>query len=196
MIKPIDNKGFTLVELLISMAISVIVIASIAYFMSYSSKNYRSANDEVILQTESQTILNQLNDLIIEASNVKFDDATDKLYIYKKDANEEYIISFDSVNHRLMFEKTTYKGIESLTNQKMFGQYVELFHIIDTGTSDSNKKIEISIDFKKGNKTYSIQKSIVTIRNGIKSVTKLKNYELNGSVALYDLKPKRKVAAI
>lgn len=73
-IKRMDNKGFTLVELMISMAISVIVIASIAYFMNYSSKNYKSANDEVILQTEAQAILNQLNDLIIEASNVKFDD--------------------------------------------------------------------------------------------------------------------------
>jgi len=167
-IKSIDNKGFTLVELLIAMAISVIVIASIAYFMNYSSKNYRNSNDEVTLQTEAQTILNQLSDLIMEASNVKFDDANDKLIIYQKDANEEFIISFDSANHRLMFEKNVYKGVELIANQKIFGQYVVSFQVKDTGTDDSNKEIEISFDLKKDTKTYSVQNSIVTLRNRIK----------------------------
>lgn len=73
---------------------------------------------------------------------------------------------------------------------------MELFHVIDTDSDDSNKKIEISIDFKKGNKTYIIQKSIVTIRNGIKSITKLKIFDFYGGIALFDLEPKRKVVVI
>lgn len=50
-----DHKGFTLVELLISIAILAIVIASVCSFILVGSRSYASANSDISVQQEAQT---------------------------------------------------------------------------------------------------------------------------------------------
>lgn len=163
--KIIDNKGVTLLELMVAVAISVIVIASIAYFMERSTKNYKNANEEITLQMEAQTILNQLNDLIMEAYNVKYVDQVLKIYQNK----DNYIITYEPENARLTFEKVQVGNV--LTgNAVLFGQYVENFNVVDTGIDDSNKTIEITLELKNNKKSYN-KTSRITLRNRIKTVS-------------------------
>ncbi len=62
-----NNKGLTLIELMVAMLISVIVISMVGMFISVGSKNYKFASKEIKLQMISQTVTNQLDDIIIES---------------------------------------------------------------------------------------------------------------------------------
>lgn len=63
-----ENKGFTLVELIVSISILSIVGLAVVGFMTTSSKTYANANEEVSIQYESQLAINQLRDLVIDAN--------------------------------------------------------------------------------------------------------------------------------
>lgn len=158
-----DNKGITLVELMVSISISVLVTASIAYLISYSSRNYKNASEEVSLQTEAQTIINQLSDLIMESNNVKYN--SNILTINQ--AEDTYLIKFDNALHQLLFEKVPV-GNSPTGTYMIFGRYVEDFQVVDTGASNTNNKIVVSLSLKSDSKTYSIQDNVVTIRNQIR----------------------------
>lgn len=62
------NQGFSLIELVVSLAILAIVGMVLVGFMSIASKTFRSINSEVNLQYESQLTVNQLKDLIVDSN--------------------------------------------------------------------------------------------------------------------------------
>jgi len=66
-----NNQGFTLVELLVVMVITTFVIAMVAMFISMGSRSYNHASNDIKLQMMSQTVTNQLDDIIIEANWVE-----------------------------------------------------------------------------------------------------------------------------
>ena len=55
-----DNKGFSLVELLIAVTIATIVGASIFGFMKVGAKTFNFNSSDVNLQNESQLAFNQM----------------------------------------------------------------------------------------------------------------------------------------
>lgn len=166
----LNNKGLTLVELMIAMAIASIVIGSITYFMAASTKSYRKANDEITLQLEAQTILNQLNELIIEAYNVKMNDSEKILSIYRSDM----IYYIKEENNKLMLnKKSSNSSISEDDTWILFGEYIQDFSIVDTGDSNRNKSILISFDLNKNESYYHIKDSMVTLRNRIKAIPEL-----------------------
>lgn len=64
------NSGFTLVELVIVMAIMGILGLAVAGFIGTSTKQYKYASKDVDLQYEAQLTMNQIGDLIIDAQRV------------------------------------------------------------------------------------------------------------------------------
>ncbi len=159
-----DSKGFTIVELIIAMAVSMIVIGSIASFLYYCSGNYRRTNEEITLQMEAQSIQNQLENLILEAENVKFEPATDTLRIKQREVL--YIITLDSSSHTLVFEKVSYGGTQS-GDWKLFGRYVEGLQVVDTGSDNKNNRIEFSLRLQLNDCTYTVQEISIMLRNRI-----------------------------
>ena len=161
-----NNQGFTLLELLIGVTMMLLISTSVLSLIVYSSRNYRKAQEELSLQVEAQTIINQLSDLMMGAENVKYRE--DELTIYYKDAR--YIITLNQSTNELMYEKV--KTGESVSgDKKLYGQYVERFSIVDTGVNDQNKTIQVSMDLKKNQSKYSIENHSVTLRNKIKKVS-------------------------
>ena len=63
-----DQRGFTLVELLIGIVILSIVTAAVCSFIVVGSKSYAAANTEIMLQQEAQLALNQISDVIIDTT--------------------------------------------------------------------------------------------------------------------------------
>lgn len=143
----------------------LLVSSSILSLIVYSSRSYRKAQEELSLQVEAQTIINQLSDLLMEADNVKY--RTDALTIYHSDA--KYIITLDSSTNELNYEKVKTGEFET-GDKKLYGQYVVGMSVIDTGTNDKNKTIQVSIHLKKNQTEYSIVNHSVTLRNKIKQV--------------------------
>lgn len=63
-----DQRGFTLVELLIGIVILSLVVVAIGSFMVVGSRSYAAANTEIILQQEAQLAMNQISDVIIDTT--------------------------------------------------------------------------------------------------------------------------------
>lgn len=163
----LNNKGLTLVELMIAMAIATIVIGSITYFMATSTKSYRKANDEITLQLEGQTILNQLKELIIEAHNVKMDESAKTLTIYRGD-----MIYYIKLEDKQLLLNKKESGLEDAAGDTwvLFGEYVKEFEVKDTGDNNNNSSILISFELSKNGSSYKVNNSLVALRNKIKAI--------------------------
>ena len=62
----IGKKGFTLVEVIVSLAIMTIVAGSVGAFIVAGNNSYLRGNKELTLQEEAQLAANQMIDLIID----------------------------------------------------------------------------------------------------------------------------------
>ncbi|HAB61871.1 MAG TPA: hypothetical protein DCE48_14460, partial [Lachnospiraceae bacterium] len=67
----IDERGFSLVEVVATVAILSFLIFAICTFMSTSSNLYKESSLEIDLQQEAQTTMNQLNDMLLSANKFK-----------------------------------------------------------------------------------------------------------------------------
>ena len=62
------NSGFSLVELIIAVAIMAIVIGSVCSFIIIGSRGYARSNNDISVQQEAQLAFNQMSDIIIDAT--------------------------------------------------------------------------------------------------------------------------------
>lgn len=63
-----QNSGFSLVELVIAVAILAIVTGAVCSFIIIGSRGYARGNNEISVQQEAQLALNQMSDVIIDAT--------------------------------------------------------------------------------------------------------------------------------
>lgn len=63
-----NQKGFTLVELIIAVAILSVVTLAVCGFIVVGSRSYTSANTDIMLQQDAQLALNQMSDVIIDTT--------------------------------------------------------------------------------------------------------------------------------
>ena len=65
-----NNKGMTLIELLVAFSISAIILSSLAYFIFTAIGMYNKNGIVVDLQNEAQLTMNQIVDCVMEAEGV------------------------------------------------------------------------------------------------------------------------------
>lgn len=163
-----NNKGMTLIELIISMAISAIILSMIIMIISSASKSFRRTNDEVNLQLEAQTTINQLSNLAMEASKIEkslnipppIEDkyiitSLPKSYaiLFIKDVQRLYLIDEDTPSAA---DAAAYSDTEDFRAKYLMAEYVDEFTISGYGTN----KITINITFKLGSDIYKVNKKI------------------------------------
>lgn len=108
------NAGFTLIEILIAMMMSLIIITGVSQFLSVSSNNYQAIDKQVNMQVEAQSVVNAITDMILEANNVAYRADKKCLIIYynlgetlsdgtiaNKRTAEQKIIWLDEKNSKL-----------------------------------------------------------------------------------------------
>lgn len=182
------KSGFTLLELLIAMMVSMIVIMGVAQFMVASTNSYRYTNEEVNMQHDAQDTLNLVCDVIMEGYNISQNEGLYSVYIGSK---EQKIFGIDKKGNLVMYHVT--KTISSdLANQiknatpLLVAENVSSFGIKQSGGSqlpvggyDSEvrkPRVTVSIKFNsKVTKTKSMAKfdasQDAVIRNMIRSVS-------------------------
>ena len=95
-----NNKGFSLVEMLISVAILAIIMVEIFTMMSNSSTLFRNGSYEVELQAEAQRVISQLEDLMIDCNNT-----ISKNYVAMV-SSDQIIVSNNDIQYVVTLVKT------------------------------------------------------------------------------------------
>lgn len=168
-----NNKGATLVELIIAMAVAAIVLSMIMYFIFGATKSFQRTSEEVNLQLEAQTAINQINNIIMEAEEMEIyppdgliDPVTgDIRYTFHCNNNEFYTFIYVEAD-MLLYQAQTTGFVESRTvtynkQEHLLAEYVERFEITKI---DRNKSAKIEMILGLGSEKYQVSK-LVKMRN-------------------------------
>ena len=77
MVKKLDNRGLSLVELIIAIAMSTIVLGAVLSFLYGAEKSYRTAEYTVNLQMEAQLLMEQMSNWVMESNHIEVGGAVD-----------------------------------------------------------------------------------------------------------------------
>ena len=108
----IDNKGISLIELILTIAISSILLVMIGIMITYGVKSQAAVSGEVKMQMESQILISQIEELLIEGS--RFD-------VYELEPGKVAYVTFysnsaDIMIHEINKSKLYYLDGVSLIN--------------------------------------------------------------------------------
>ncbi|SEF52485.1 prepilin-type N-terminal cleavage/methylation domain-containing protein [Eubacterium ruminantium] len=67
------NKGFTLVELMVALAVLALLIVAVVTFMSHESVILRKEEADIAVQNSAQETYNELADIIVQANYIKIE---------------------------------------------------------------------------------------------------------------------------
>ena len=155
---PKNNKGFSMVELLIAFGIMGVIVTTVGYMMTTSSKTYSSLSTEAQLQAEAQLVANAISEMAIDSFNagnteettfeVNTDPSvTDKLVLLSKTregSNTRYVITHDAAAKELKLTTDSYdessKAYSSSdrADPPLIGQYIEAFKVNLNRVKDEN----------------------------------------------------------
>ena len=142
------NKGFTLIELVVAMAIGSIILLMVAIMLVRGTSIFREENDEVNMRNDYQIIRNQLDQAIMEAKSLDIEERI-------KDGKEIIIIYTGEISDTRNFttsNKTTEKVIvydEKLKTIFIFGEYIKDYEKDEYEgyiVSSAVKSFDISLD--------------------------------------------------
>lgn len=174
-----NDKGMTLLELIVSMAISIIVVLMIVSFISAAFRVFRKTNDQVNLQMEAQLAINQLVNLAMEAKGISNQEViladTDIRYkidrieltgyhdyavIWRMDYKKLYLVEMIPPVNNLV--DINFDTEEHFDQEYLMAEYVDNFTITSVDGDPALK--EIVINMVLGNETYEVSKEII-LRN-------------------------------
>lgn len=182
-----ENGGYTLVELIVTIAILAVAGIGIGAMISNSMKQYRMSSAEVSLQQESQLAGNQLMNLVMNA-NDGVSAETGKLNMYHYDLEHDVysktVIAYDTDACMLTYsayqkdaKSGTWIGVEDETDQCL-AEYVTSFtvKVLDengnklTTAADRGdrrgRQVEMQISYELDGKIYDFEQT-VTLRNQV-----------------------------
>lgn len=185
-----NDKGFSLIEMVVSMAILVVVGMALMGFFTYCLNQYTRSNQETTLQMEAQSTQNQLQELLLQTSvgvvtkSVTYADgsvmAGRKLVLYTRDEDKQPLciaIILDKEKKALYYQEFSAQGSEK-TEKQLFSSYVtdwkvslydENGNLIENPSSKENSKpikAEIWLQMEMGSRSYTVNQT-VAFRNDI-----------------------------
>lgn len=189
-----DNKGFSIIELLITTVLFSTVALAVTFFITTGMKTCNVAQNYINLQMESQIIINQLSNFTIEGNDVSFsgdgtNNGTYHIYFVDKNTKEtkkEAIICFVANQKKLFYYeldgalappiadiKDEISKAEDVTKDvvitygELLGENVAFFEI----KTDKKPYIEMKLNLEYEGNKYQTQES-VTLRNKVVDKTK------------------------
>ena len=164
------NAGFSLVELLISLAASGIIILGISYLMAASQRSYNFERKRIDLQQEAQISNLQLTNMLLEATDAH---VSGPGLVMERTAVSSGGITSTEMNELLVRDGKIYLAV--YPSGSAFGvkfypmtDYVKncSFQAIDVARS-RKKVMKFSIDLESNGARYHTENT-VTLRNSTK----------------------------
>lgn len=184
-----NNSGFSLIELIVALAIVAIVSGAVMGFAVISSQAYQRQNKEVEMQYEAQLAMNQLQDLVIDAQKgiaysvndgavqVLKDDEIDSVVVPSINSKEitiyndrrYYVVKWDATKNELRYSESHQKPAPDDTwvedaDEVLMAKYVNDF-IVDLSDMDKNGSVRLKLVFSKG-KDYEVIQNVF-LRNKV-----------------------------
>ena len=112
------NKGFSLIELIVALAVGSIVLLMVGVMLVRGTSMFRTENDEVNMRNDYQIIRNQIDQVLMEAKMLTIEKQGNSLVIYTGEINldtreftttsktTERIITYNSDNKTLYISGT------------------------------------------------------------------------------------------
>lgn len=189
------NKGFTLSELVVTMAVLAIVGGILIGFLTFSTNTYGKATQETDLQENAQIVLSQMNNYIVDAdATLKYygvnglggsetlteltndiGDATvydgKRLEIYKRvsDGTTTETLTWKRADKEITYKKTktdnTGAVTEEVEEQRLSADVLE--YAMDL-TKMSDKQVFVELKLESGLSSYTAKKTVY-LRNELLS---------------------------
>jgi hypothetical protein len=154
-----DNKGFSFVEILCTVAIMSLVSITVGTVIVVSAKTYRNGVSETTVQQEAQLAANSIGNIIKDASKVvyydkdkgklengvKVDDYSDdttKLTVVTNN-NKQYDFVYDSSNKVITYKEIGSSGSES--SEQILAANISSFNA-DTSSFAETRSITVDMD--------------------------------------------------
>ena len=178
-----ENRGLTLVELLVAIAIASIVSTGVFSFMVVGARSFQKTSADVNVQHEAQLVLNQLQDLVVD-TNVGVDyskdestkDATFTLYNYDSADPDKHVyeVVYQAADQKLFYNEYVplASGEEAsrivskgsvVCQQQLLGEHISDF-AVDLSALEKKRVVRIDLEVEKSNSKYKASSNI-TLRN-------------------------------
>lgn len=163
-----DNRGMTLAELIIAIAISVIIIGAAAFFIRSALRGYETASDTINLQMESQVLMEQLGTWVMEGNRVKVADSTNLvIYSIPRKAGQKSTKRVIGVSDGKLYMKVVEDILNPDTDadtaitaadaviENCIGEYVvEFTPVVDAENPD---KVTVLLKLESGTREYTLK---------------------------------------
>lgn len=161
-----NRKGFSLVELLIAIAIFSIISFAFFTMLSRGSQRYSTDNQIADLQNEAQVAINQVENIIVNTDSAiaggtdyfKVENKDGTVYEFTKSAVESRVYGYQML-------MTKYEGSNLLAENVPIAQYIASFSL-DTSSLNTNDTVKLTVEMTDGSKEYESYKEIY-LRNAI-----------------------------
>lgn len=169
------NKGYTLFELMVSVAIFALIMVGIISLMRTSSIFYMGGQSEVRLQEEAQIALNQIEDLLIDTNDkVATVDGTDGARVYSVH-KADGVYGLKQSGDQLFYKKLSSGSISDDAGWVLMADGVENFKIDGIDYTGGNRDhgdncVAVSIAFSNGKYEYEAKRDVY-FRNAIENNT-------------------------
>lgn len=168
-----NQKGFSLIELIVAIAILTIVGGAVVGFCMSGTSSYKTVSTEVDLQYEAQLAVNQLSDLLIDANHgVGFDSANKTFFICNDSV--AYTVVWNATDQKLTLNKyNVTASAVTFESSNLMAEYVTDFSAtIPTEDNNNHQMVNLTIKFTKDDKEYLGAKN-VTLRNKVSAYSSL-----------------------
>lgn len=162
-----NNKGYTLTELLLAMALLAFVMTQIVNIIYNCSALYKKGKFDVDLQTEAQQVVQTVEELSIDCENISASGTTISIEGTDPDGTPvQYLLALNNFNPTYNYYSLTLSVNGSAP--QVLAEYVRSMSV-DTSKLDTASKIVIDLEMANEEYTYHATKDIY-FRNDIGSM--------------------------